>query len=137
MNTGTVLRTLTGHTWDVRSVSFSPDGQTLASGSYKEIRLWDISTGTALRTLTGHTDAVYSVDRLAQMDGHSQVEVGIIPSVYGMCPQVIPYAHSQGIQMRSGACRLVRIVMPSRVGVAMARYSCGHSPGQTNPYTLC
>ncbi|MXZ00739.1 hypothetical protein F4Y93_08855 [Candidatus Poribacteria bacterium] len=33
----------------------------IASGSYKEIRLWDVSTGNPIRTLTGHTDAVWSV----------------------------------------------------------------------------
>ena len=48
----------------VRSVSFSPDGQTLASGSSGwdgTIRLWDVSTGDTIRTLTGHTGFVYSV----------------------------------------------------------------------------
>ena len=40
-------------------MTFSPDGRTLASGSYQEtIRLWDGVTGAHLRTLTGHTDSV-------------------------------------------------------------------------------
>ncbi len=34
------LRTLTGHGSNVNSVTFTPDGQTLASGSWKEIKLW-------------------------------------------------------------------------------------------------
>ena len=38
------------------SVSFSPDGQTLASGSLDDtVRLWDVSSGRQLRSLTGHT----------------------------------------------------------------------------------
>ena len=42
---------LTGHTREVRSVSFSPDGLTLASGSSDEtVRLWDVADGTLLRT---------------------------------------------------------------------------------------
>ena len=54
--------TLTGHTYLVNSVSFSLDGETLASGSSDNtIRLWDVHTGQALRTLTGHTLSVYSV----------------------------------------------------------------------------
>ena len=57
-----LLRTLTGHSNSVISMSFSPDGQTLASSSGdKTIKLWNLSTGQVLRTLTGHSDNVYSV----------------------------------------------------------------------------
>ena len=59
--TGVHQRTLTGHTGGVNSVSFSPDGQTLVSGSGAEIRLWDAVTGSHQRTLTGHTGEVNSV----------------------------------------------------------------------------
>ena len=57
--TGEALDLLTGHTGWVSSVSFSPDGNTLASGSWdRTVRLWDATTGSPLRTLTGHTDGV-------------------------------------------------------------------------------
>ena len=60
--TGEALDLLTGHTGDVLSVSFSPDGTTLASGSRdRTIRLWNAETGEHLHTLIGHTDAVNSV----------------------------------------------------------------------------
>ena len=46
----------------VYSVSFSPDGATLASGSLDgTVRLWAVATGEAIATLEGHTDGVYSV----------------------------------------------------------------------------
>jgi WD40 repeat protein len=46
----------------VRSVSFSGDGKTLASGSRDNtIKLWDVTTGKAIRTLKGHSDSVWSV----------------------------------------------------------------------------
>ena len=59
---GEELSLLTGHTRIIRSISFSPDGQTLASGSEDNtIRLWDAVTGNHKTTLIGHTKGVVSV----------------------------------------------------------------------------
>jgi WD40 repeat protein len=53
---------LVGHESYVNSVSFSRDGQTLASASYDNtIKLWQVETGEELRTLTGHENGVNSV----------------------------------------------------------------------------
>ncbi len=53
---------LEGHRDAVSSVSFSPDGKTIASGSWDyTIRLWNASTGETIRTLTGHRGSVRSV----------------------------------------------------------------------------
>jgi len=60
VSTGECLRTLQGHTKCVRSVVFSPDVQTLASGSDDEtIKLWDIKTVNAskLSEVKDHTRA--------------------------------------------------------------------------------
>ena len=45
----------------VFSVSFSPDGTTLASGAGRAVKLWDVATQTTIATLEGHTSGVYSV----------------------------------------------------------------------------
>jgi WD40 repeat protein len=59
---GSLVRTLTGHTNTVTSISFSPDGRLLASGSYDNtIQLWRVADGLEVRTLTGYPDWVYSV----------------------------------------------------------------------------
>ena len=55
-------------------MAFSPDGSTIATGSYdKLVKLWDAATGKELRTLKEHSDAVYSV---AFLPGGTQLVSG-------------------------------------------------------------
>ncbi|HEY9672333.1 MAG TPA: TIR domain-containing protein [Waterburya sp.] len=52
---------LSGHTNRVTSVSFSPNGKTIATASWdKTVKLWSVE-GKPLSTLEGHTDVVNSV----------------------------------------------------------------------------
>ena len=52
----------TGHTDAIDSISISPDGKVMASGSEDNtIKLWNIKTGQQLRSFEGHTDFVVSV----------------------------------------------------------------------------
>jgi serine/threonine protein kinase len=56
------VRTLHGHTGQVESVAFSPDGKLLASASQDQtVKLWDVQTGELKRTLVGHTFIVGAV----------------------------------------------------------------------------
>ena len=51
-----------GHSDYVESVAFSPDGNTIASGSYdKTIKLWNPQTGDLIRTLDGNCCVLYNV----------------------------------------------------------------------------
>ena len=62
VNTGEHKKTLTGHTDTVQSITISPDGETLASGSSDTtIKLWDMYTGEQKKTFKGHTQSVTSV----------------------------------------------------------------------------
>ena len=50
------------HTSYIKSIAFSPDGQTLATGSRdKTVQLTNINTGEHIATLIGHTDSVNTV----------------------------------------------------------------------------
>ena len=62
VSSGRCLRTFTGHTDKVTSVSLSGDGRWALSGSDdKTLRLWEVSSGRCIRTFEGHTDRVNSV----------------------------------------------------------------------------
>lgn len=53
---------LQGHTNWVTVLTFSPDGEWLASGSYdRTIRIWRWRTGEQVQILHGHTDWVWSI----------------------------------------------------------------------------
>ncbi len=65
--TGKHKKTLTGHSRRVTSIAFSPDGQTIISGSYDNtIRLWNAVTGENQKILKhpgqGHLSVVFSPD---------------------------------------------------------------------------
>jgi WD40 repeat protein len=57
-----LLFTYHGHSGEVDSVAWSPDGTRLASaGRDMSVRVWDARTGQSLLTSTGHSSAVWAV----------------------------------------------------------------------------
>ncbi len=68
------LNDLTGHTHDVVTAAYSPDGKLiLTSSTDKTLRLWDARTGAPVRVLTQHTkgldDAQFSPDGARLVSG--------------------------------------------------------------------
>lgn len=59
---GKLLYTYRGHSNIVSSVSWSPHGTSIVSGSYdKTAHVWDAKTGTASQTYRGHMDKIQAV----------------------------------------------------------------------------
>ncbi len=78
LNTQEVQTILTGHKKQVYSLSFSPDGKTLASGGLdKTIRIWTVDTGEHKKTLRGHSDQVSHImfkdDETLISHGHDEM----------------------------------------------------------------
>lgn len=62
VDTSECSKTLNEHTHWVFSVAWSPDGTTLASGSFDfSVRLWDVRTGQCLKICQEHNNQVRSV----------------------------------------------------------------------------
>ena len=79
---GAELHCLRGHEDSVSSVSFSPDGQWIVSGSRDQtVRVWDAASGAELFCLHGHEDSVWSVsyspngERIVSRSGDGTVRV--------------------------------------------------------------
>ena len=74
--TGQEVRTLTGHTSSVHSVSYSPDGRQIVSCSSfspdKTIKFWDAESGSVVRSISANCDTVaYCPDgrKIAAVEG--------------------------------------------------------------------
>src|SRR5262249_21340965 len=83
--TGEEVLSLKGHTREVVSVCFSPDGKRLASAGGGEVKVWDAEQGTELLSLPGHTGGANSVSfspdgkRLASACADRTVKVWAVP----------------------------------------------------------
>lgn len=73
---------ISGHTDAIVSVSFSPDGSSLASGSGDTtVRFWDVNTETSFRTCTAHKNWVLAISwspdgtKLASADKNGLIHI--------------------------------------------------------------
>ena len=95
--TGCCRRAFGGHTDGVNTISLSPDGRFVLSGSGMPgseakdatLKMWDTVTGQCLRTFEGHTAGVrsvdLSVDRRFALSGSHDMTLKMWDTVTGQC----------------------------------------------------
>jgi WD40 repeat protein len=69
------------HPTIVEALAFSPDGKTLASGSFQEVSLWDVTSGTPRTKLGGFADRVVAL--AFAPNGKSLAAGGGVPTAEG------------------------------------------------------
>ncbi|KAJ5559388.1 hypothetical protein N7513_001787 [Penicillium frequentans] len=100
---GQYISIFEGHSDNVNSIAWSPDGSRLASASSdKIIRIWDPATGESVLTLEGHSDSVNSIawspdgSRLASTS--SDKTVRIWDSATGQSVSSLPISFTSAVQ---------------------------------------
>ena len=95
------LKIFNGHTDDVMSVVFSPNGKYICSGSVDNtVRLWNVDTGENIRTLKGHTNYVKSVSfcpdgkYICSGSDDKTVRLWEIPPPQYVFPRINSYNHN-------------------------------------------
>ncbi|KAH7337943.1 WD40-repeat-containing domain protein [Rhizoctonia solani] len=134
---------LEGHTREVRSVSFSPDGTRIVSASYdKTIRIWDARNGElVLGPLRGHnwhvTSAEFSPDGTRVVSGSDDKTIYIWDAHTGQITLGPLKGHTNnvtsvqfspdGTQILSGSYDKTIRIWDSRTGAALSEPYEGHS----------
>ncbi len=101
----------------VESMAFSPDGKTLATGSFQELTLWDIEKGTVKDRLSGFADRVTAI--AYSPDGKEFATAGGPPAEDGEV-KVFTAAGKQELDIRNGHSDTVYAVAFSPDGKKLA-----------------
>ena len=123
--TGAPAETLRGHTNEVLSVAFSPDGDAIATGSWdRTLRLWDASTGESRATFSDFTQGVtavaYAPDGRTLATNGNLGEIRLRDAVSGTHKQTIEGVTEQRRQTTHGHTSPVTAIAYSPDGRTLA-----------------
>jgi WD40 repeat protein/serine/threonine protein kinase len=97
-----VIRTFAGHSDEIHSIAFRPDGRyALSSSADQTIRLWEVSSGKCPRVFVGHQDGVtcakFSPDGRYVLSGSKDQTLRLWEAKTGLCSQVFE-GHEYAVQ---------------------------------------